>query len=801
MASENQYDAKTAEPRWQRFWEEEGVYHFNPDSQAKVYSVDTPPPTVSGKMHLGHAFSYSQQDFIVRYKRMRGLNIFYPFGTDDNGIPTERLVEKEKKVRARDMDRQEFVKLCLRTLEEELRPKYIADWKRIGMSCDWRIFYTTINKHCQRISQKSFIDLYKMGREYRKDAPTMWCPECQTGISQVECQDKELDSNFNDIVFKVEGKDIIIATTRPELLPACVAVFYHPSDARYARYEGKKALVPLLGFEVPMLPDERADPLKGTGVVMCCTFGDQTDMEWQKAHNLPIKVAISPDGRMTEATGKYKGLKVTVARAAIIEDLKAAGLLIAQKPIKHMVNVHERCGTEVEYLKSKQWFIKYLDMKDEMLEWGRQLSWHPEYMRHRYEHWVAGLQWDWLISRQRYFGVPFPVWYCEKCEEVILAAEGNLPVDPIVDKPPLSKCPKCGHDKFIPEEDILDTWATSSLTPHLSVDQFKDKPIYKRLYPMSLRPQAHDIITFWLFNTVVKSRLHDGVNPWADVVISGHAQDPHGRKMSKSKGNVVEPQLMIDRYSADCLRFWAAGCKLGEDLPFSEKDLVTGQKFTTKLWNASRFVFMHLQDYDGSKPPLEVVDKWLLAKLARIITVSTEAFDGYEYSRTKAEVEKFFWQTFCDYYLEIVKERLYKPDIRGQVSRKAAQYTLYQSLLAIIKMMAPIMPHITEEVYQLYYNIKEEGKSIHISQWPEPFAADDESERVGDVLVEVLGRVRKHKTENKMSLAKEVENATIKATSEQISMLKKVEGDLKSTAKILEIEYQEGGELEVTFGC
>ena len=370
-----------------------------------------------------------------------------------------------------------------------------------------------------------------------------------------------------------------------------------------------------------------------------------------------------------------------------------------------------------------------------------------------------------------------------------------------MDKPPLSKCPKCGHDKFIPEEDILDTWATSSLTPHLSVDQFKDKPIYKRLYPMSLRPQAHDIITFWLFNTVVKSRLHDGVNPWADVVISGHAQDPHGRKMSKSKGNVVEPQLMIDRYSADCLRFWAAGCKLGEDLPFSEKDLVTGQKFTTKLWNASRFVFMHLQDYDGSKPPLEVVDKWLLAKLARIITVSTEAFDGYEYSRTKAEVEKFFWQTFCDYYLEIVKERLYKPDIRGQVSRKAAQYTLYQSLLAIIKMMAPIMPHITEEVYQLYYNIKEEGKSIHISQWPEPFAADDESERVGDVLVEVLGRVRKHKTENKMSLAKEVENATIKATSEQISMLKKVEGDLKSTAKILEIEYQEGGELEVTFGC
>jgi len=401
MAKGKGYDPKVAEEKWQRFWDDEGIYSFDPDAAGEVYSVDTPPPTVSGKMHLGHAFSYSQQDFIVRYKRMRGFNVFYPFGVDNNGIPTERLVEKTHRVRAADMDREEFVGLCLSTLKEELLPKYIKDWKGIGMSCDVSVFYATIDDHCQRISQRSFLELLADGREYRKDAPTMWCPDCQTGISQVECEDKELESSFNDIVFKVGDKDLVIATTRPELLPACVAVFFHPEDERYRGLEGKKAVVPLFNHEVPILPDERADPEKGTGIVMCCTFGDQTDMEWQKAHDLPIKMAISPDGKLTELSGKYEGLKVTKARAAIIEDLVGHGLLLESRPIKHMVNVHERCGTEIEYLKSKQWFIRYLDLKDEMLEWGRQLNWYPAYMKHRFEHWVNGLQWDWLISRQR----------------------------------------------------------------------------------------------------------------------------------------------------------------------------------------------------------------------------------------------------------------------------------------------------------------------------------------------------------------------------------------------------------------
>ncbi len=756
------YDPKEAEPRWQKYWEEKEIFKFDLESKAEIFSIDTPPPTVSGKMHIGHAFSYTQQDFIARFQRMIGKNVFYPFGTDDNGLATERLIEKTKDIKSKDMKRDEFVKICLTTLDNELRPKYLADWKRIGMSCDWSIFYTTIDKHCQAISQRSFIELYEAGREYRKDAPAMWCPECRTGISQVECQDKILDSFFNDIVFKVKGKgkeeELIIATTRPELLPSCVAVFYHPDDERYQKYKGKKANVPLFDFEVPILPDERADPEKGTGTVMCCTFGDQTDMEWQKAHNLPIKVSISEDGKMNELAGKYKGLSIELARKMIIEDLKDKRLLLTQTPIKHAVNVHERCGTEIEFIPSKQWFIRYLDLKDEMLKWGSKLNWFPPHMKSRYDHWVKGLQWDWLISRQRYFGVPFPVWYCKKCEEIVLAKKEHLPVDPLKDKPPIKKCPKCRSEEFIPEKDVLDTWATSSLTPRLTTELFKDKPIFKNLYPMSLRPQAHDIITFWLFNTVVKSNLHYKTNPWKDVVISGHAQDPHGKKMSKSKGNVVEPQEIIEKFSADALRYWSAGSKLGDDLPFQEKDLVTGIKFCTKLWNAGKFVLMHLEDYNNEKPKLEFFDRWVLSKLNRVIESSTESFEKYEYSRTKAETDNFFWNVFCDYYLEIIKDRLYNPDRRGMEEKRSAQYTLYICLLDILKLMAPITPHVTEEIYQLYFSKKEHKKSVHVSSWPkhDKEMMNDELEEIGDMAIGIISAVRKFKSEKKLSLKTEI---------------------------------------------
>ena len=466
MELQKNYDFKEVENKLKKFWEEDKIYAFNEKSKNKIYSVDTPPPTVSGKMHIGHAFSYSQQDFIVRYHRMKGENVFYPFGTDDNGLATERLIEKLKNVKGTRMERQEFIKLCLKTLED-IRPGFIQDWKNLAVSADYNICYSTIDNHSRKISQKSFIDLYKDGREYQKEAPTMWCPQCETAIAQVELEDKELESSFNDLIFKLEnGKDLVIATTRPELLGSCVAIFAHPDDKRYKKLFGKKARVPLFNHMVTVFPDKRADPEKGTGIVMCCTFGDQTDIEWYKAHKLPLVMSISKDGRMNSNAGKYEGLKIREARTKIIEDLKENKLLINQKKIKHNVNVHERCGTEVEILNSKQWFVKYLDLKDEFLKQGKKLNWHPEYMFNRFENWVKGLQWDWCISRQRFFGVPFPVWYCSKCKEILLADEKQLPVDPLKDRP-LRKC-KCGSNEFVPEKDVLDTWATSSLTPQIA---------------------------------------------------------------------------------------------------------------------------------------------------------------------------------------------------------------------------------------------------------------------------------------------------------------------------------------------
>lgn len=784
------YDFQESESRIRKFWEKNNVYKFKYDAKKPMYSVDTPPPTVSGDMHLGHAFSYAQQDFVIRYKRMKGFNVFYPFGTDDNGLATDRLVEKINNVRSKDMERSEYIKLCLKTLEK-VRPKFIEDWKKLAISCDFSIFYTTINEHCRRISQKSFIDLYKDGREYRKEAPTIWCPHCHTAIAQVEMEDKELSSNFNDIVFKVDGKELIIATTRPELLGSCVAVFAHPDDKRYKKLFNKKAKVPLFDIEVPILPDEKADPEKGTGIVMCCTFGDQTDVEWYMQHNLPLVMSIGKDGKMTKAAGKYKGMTIKEARKAITSDLKEAGLLKGQKPISHPVNVHERCGTEVEILNSKQWFIKYLDLKKKFLEAGKKLKWYPEYMRIRYDNWIHGLKWDWCISRQRHYGIPFPVWYCKECDEVILPDEKDLPIDPLEDNPD-KPCPKCKSKEFVPEKDVMDTWVTSSLTPQLAASLLPK--LYDKLYPMTLRPNAHDIITFWLFNTVVKSQMHNNVNPWQDVMISGFALDPEGRKMSKSKGNAIKPQEMFDKYGIDALRFWAAGSKLGQDLPFKEKDLVTGAKTAIKLWNASKFTLMHLQDYKKEKPKkLEAMDRWLLSKLNNVVKEATEHFEQYEYSKTKHETEKLFWQLFCDNYLEIVKDRLYDAEKRGKEAKISAQYTLYHGLLTILKLLAPIMPYITEEVYQLYFSEKEKVKSIHNSGWP---AADEKMidkkvEEIGDYVIGVIAMARKAKSEKGISLKKPIKSLTIDKKEGMDEFLE----DLKATTKAEELKF--GKKIEI----
>jgi valyl-tRNA synthetase len=791
------YDPKEVEPKWQEYWEKEGIFKFDVNSDAEVYSIDTPPPTVSGKMHLGHAFSYAQQDFVVRFQRMKGKNIFYPFGTDDNGLATIRLIEREKKVKAFDLGREKFVKLVLDTLEKELRPKYISDWKNLGMSCEWGIFYTTINEHCQRISQESFIDLYKKGRIHRKRTPFMWCPECQTSIAQVELNDVTKNSNFVYIKFETSiGKTITIATTRPELMPACVAIHVHPEDKRYKEFIGAKAKLPIFDREVEIYANEAADMEFGSGAVYHCTFGDMDDVEWIEEMDIePIEV-MNKDGTFNEKAGKYQGMKSEEARKAIIEDLENLGAIEKIEPIQHVVNVHERCDTPIEILMTEQWFIKYLDLKEDMLRWGDELNWYPKYMKNRFDNWIKGLKYDWNISRQRFFGVPIPVWYCKKCGEIILADESKLPVDPLKDQPPINECSKCKSQEIVGDKDVLDTWATSSLTPQLAI-QLMPKEIQKKLYPMNLRPQAHDIITFWLFNTVVKSQLHYKVNPWKDCMISGWALDPHGKKMSKSKGNVIEPQVMTEKYSADCLRFWAAGSKLGEDLSFQEKDLVTGQKFITKFWNASKFAIMHLDDYNLEKPKLEGFDKWFMIKLNNLIKLSTDSFEKYEYSRTKADTEKFFWQVFCDNYLEIVKDRLYNPDKRGKEQRVSAQYGLYNAILSCLKLMAPITPHFTEEIYHLYFADKEKLKSIHISEWPkyDEKLEDEELEKIGDSAVEIIQHVRKFKADNKISLGQEIKLLVIKIGDEKA--LDPFLEDIKSTTRAKEIKFEGKADIEI----
>ncbi|MDP3881711.1 MAG: valine--tRNA ligase [Nanoarchaeota archaeon] len=780
---------KEIESKWRAYWEKEGIYEFNEKTKKKIYSIDTPPPTVSGEMHIGHACSYSQQDFLARYKRMAGFEVFYPFGTDDNGLPTERLVEKRKGIKAKDMPRNEFIKLCLDFLKEEL-PKFTQDWKNIGISCDFNLSYSTINEHSRRISQWSFLDLYKKGRMQRKDAPAMWCPECKTGVAQVEVEDNEISSTFNDIIFKVGKEDLVIATTRPELLPACVAIFYNPKDSRYKKYLGKKAKVPLFDFEVPIMEDPRADPEKGTGIVMCCTFGDQTDMEWQKAHNLPIKMALTETGEMTELAGKYRGLKIKDARRIIIKDLKESGLLKNQKPIKHMVNVHERCGTEIEFIKSKQWFVHYLDLREEMLKWGNELNWYPEYMKHRYENWVKGLQWDWLISNQRYFGVAFPVWYCADCENPILAEESQLPVDPLKDSPPIKNCPKCKSSNITPEKDVLNTWFTSSMTPQIAIQLVKDKKVREKLLPMSLRPQAHEIISFWLFNTLIKSRLHYNKNPWKDTAISGFVT-MQGEKMSKSKGNVIRPQEVMEKYGADAVRYWAASSKLGEDFDYQEKDVVTGKKFVTKILNAANFVFMNLQHQEKT-PKLHETDRLMLLQLNKAIEISTKAFEEYNYARAKLEADNFFWKTFADNYLEIVKQRVYQ----GNEEEKAsASYTLYQSFLAILKLMAPITPYITEEIYQMHFKKHEDKKSIHHEDWPSKIKVKEskEDDLTWNKMIEIISLVRQKKSEAKKSMKAEI---ILSLPKEDLSLLEKTLSDLKAVTTAKEIKE---GQFNVQF--
>ncbi len=785
MEEKENYNFKESEKRWLEYWEKNKIYFFNKNKKNKIYSIDTPPPTLSGKMHIGHAFSYSQQDFIVRYHRMNGENVYYPFGTDDNGLPTERLVEKLKNVSSLRMQRNDFIELCNKTIKE-LKPDFIQDWKNIGMSCDFSNSYSTIDKHSIKTSQKSFIDLYNKKLVYQQEAPSMWCVYCQTAIAQADLEDKEQDSTFNNIYFKLDNEEkIIIATTRPELLAACVCVFVHPQDKKNKSLIGKSVIVPLFGQKVKVYSDESVDVEKGTGILMVCSFGDKKDVEAIKKRNLQPRIIFTKDGRLNELAGEYKGLKIKEARNKILEDLDTKKLLVNKKQIKHVVNVHERCGTEIEFLTTKQWFIKILENKKKFLDVGKKIKWYPETMRLRYENWIEGLNWDWCLSRQRHFGVPFPIWYCKKCSKILLAEEKELPVDPLFNNP-TKKC-MCGSNEFIGEKDVMDTWATSSVTPEIVLNWINDKEYeieFQKIHPMSLRPQAHDIIRTWAFYTIIKSIYHHNKIPWKDIVISGHVLDPKGESMHKNKGNVVEPKPVLEKYGADALRYWAASSKLGEDLRYLEKDLITGQKTVTKLWNSNKFGLIFLKDYKFKKnKKLEIIDKWILGKLSETIKNATESFKNYEYNKAKSEVDKFFWHSLCDNYLEIIKDRLYN-NKRTKKEKESAKYTLYIVLRDILKLFAPIMPFITEEIYQNYFKENEKYESIHLSKWPEFYIIDRNAIKIGNEFVEVLKEVRQTKAKLGKSLKEIVKILTVKGNN-----LKNVEEDLKAVTKAEKIIY------------
>ncbi|MGI8720771.1 MAG: valine--tRNA ligase, partial [Geodermatophilaceae bacterium] len=602
------------EERWARVWAEQGTYDFDPDTtREQVFSIDTPPLTASGAMHVGHAFSFTHTDLIARYQRMRGKNVFYPLGFDGNGLPTERLAEQEHGVRGRDMPRPDFVRLCLET-SRKYEKEFEALWRSLGFSADWSLSYSTIDERCMRVSQRGFLDLWRKGEAYLKESPTLWCTQCGTALAQADLESKDKPASFTNLRFDLEGGGSVeVATTRPELLPACAAVFLHPSHRDAGTLVGKRAAVPLQERSVPVLADERVDPEKGTGVVMCCTFGDKTDVEWFQKHGLPLRQAIQPSGQMAPIAGPESGLYVTKARKAVLARLEAAGHVGASREIVHPVATHDRCGTDVQFLSTRQVFVRILDKKADLAALGERVRWHPEHMGKRYRNWVENLEWDWCVSRQRFFGVPFPFWHCRSCGEVALARDEDLPVDPTV-REPHGPCARCGKRDFEPERDVMDTWATSSETPQVNA-RWGDPPGAPRApLPMDLRPQAHDIIRTWAFYTILKSWIHHRDVPWRDAMISGHVQAPGKVKISKSKGNApADPNELVAKHGADATRYWALSARLGTDYVYSEEDLASGRSLCVKLWNAARLVLSTLEGFDARAPRAEGrgVDRWI----------------------------------------------------------------------------------------------------------------------------------------------------------------------------------------------
>jgi len=735
------YNAKEVEEKIKKFWEKEKIYKFDSKKKGKIYSIDTPPPYASsGHLHVGHALHYTQFEIIARIMRHLRFNVYFPPCFDDNGLPTEKYVEEKLGIDKSRTNRAEFRKLCLKESRKVEKNYTDKVFKKLGHSYDWDLLYTTISPEAQKVAQTSFLKLVKKGDCYRSEEPVIWCPYHETALAQAEVEDLDRETKLNYIDFDlVGGGKINIATTRPEFLPACVAIFVHPKDKKNKNLIGKEVIIPLFNYKVKVMKDETVDSEFGTGIMMVCTFGDTTDIEKWKKYKLDLRDIVNRDGTLNQRADQYQGMKLEEAREAIIKDLMKVGRIKKQEPLQQTVGSCWRCSTPVEYIIAKQWFIKTLKYKKELIKRGREIKWYPDFMRKRFENWTENLGWDWVISRQRFYGVPIPVWYCEDCDEIIFPNEKELPFDPIKKKRKCSKCKK----EAVPDTDVFDTWMTSSNTPEIASRWLEKPELYKKISPMSLRPQSHDIIRTWAFYTILKSHLLFKRIPWKDIVIGTYVLDSKGKGMHKSKKNVVWADDLIEKYNVDAFRYWVGGASLGSDLPFDEKELIAGKRFLTKLWNASRFVFMNLKNYGGKRPKkLEKIDRWMLQRTKEVSERIKKYYSDYNIARAKKEIEDFFWHTFCDNYLEIIKKRVYNEKKDKKLS---AQYTLYHSLLAILKLVSPITPFITEKLYQEYFRKHEKPKSIHLTE----FSKVDikEKKEGGNLFIEILRKVRHKKTE------------------------------------------------------
>ena len=766
------FESKEAEQKWDRLWNEWGVHRFDERVPGETYVVDTPPPTVSGSLHVGHVFSYTQTDVLARFQRMRGKNVFYPMGWDDNGLPTERRVQNffhvkcephvayepgltlpmvddaARKQPARKISRANFIELCL-ALTAEDEQAFKALWQRLGLSVDWALEYSTINETARRLAQWSFLDLFRKGQVYQVEAPTLWDVDFRTAVAQAEVEDRPQQGAFHDVRFGVEGGgSLVIATTRPELLPACVGVAAHPGDERYQALVGRRAITPLFRVPVPIFASELVDREKGTGILMVCTFGDATDVQWWREQKLALRQVVGRDGRLVplefgsaaypsqDAAGAAKayaelaGKSVREARKRVVELLRdpaasAAGdgrapLVSEPRPLEHPVKFYEKGDRPLEFMTTRQWFVRILEHKQRLLAAGERVRWHPDFMGLRFRNWTENLNLDWCISRQRYFGVPFPVWYAVSEDGAtdfsrpLLADEASLPVDPTSAPPPgYSEAQREQPGGFRAEEDVFDTWFTSSLTPQIATGWFTAPERHARLFPMDVRPQSHEIIRTWAFYTIVKALLHEDTIPWKHVAISGWVLDPDRKKMSKSKGNVITPMHLLDQYGADAVRYWSLAARLGTDTAFDEKVLKVGRRLVMKLWNAAKFVLAQ-SGPDG--PPAHPLDAAFLARLAQTVERATAAFEELDYAGALDAIERCFWSGFTDNYVELVKARARsESDGPGRASAIAA---LQLGLSVQLRLLAPYLPYVADEVWSWGFAQATGQRSIHRAPWP-----------------------------------------------------------------------------------